>query len=154
MFNPLIIGWSSAGRLQRRCKHFPVHFLLNLNVFYYEFSKNFKGIFHKTFSNIVSKICFKISKEKIQKWSPWSTIRITQPISARFPFHIETSHLIWQPNQMTGFHMKCNTWLKWVKLLKLWDEKLNHRMKLNSSIWFLRNCQCFWNKHSLEWSNS
>ena len=31
-------------------------------------------------------------------------------------FHIETSHLIFLPNQMTGFYMKCNTGLKWVNL--------------------------------------
>ena len=30
-------------------------------------------------------------------------------------FHIEPSHLICSANQMTGFYMKCNTGLKWVK---------------------------------------
>ena len=30
-------------------------------------------------------------------------------------FHIETSHLICIANQMTGFYMKCNTELRWVK---------------------------------------
>ena len=30
-------------------------------------------------------------------------------------FHIETSHLIYHANQVTGFYMECNTGLKWVK---------------------------------------
>ena len=33
-------------------------------------------------------------------------------------FYIETSHLICSANQVTGFYMKCNTGLKWVKLIK------------------------------------
>ena len=32
-------------------------------------------------------------------------------------FHIENSHLIWTANQMTGFYMKRNIGLKWVKLI-------------------------------------
>ena len=32
-------------------------------------------------------------------------------------FHIETSHLICSVNEVTGFYMKCNTGLKWVKNL-------------------------------------
>ena len=32
-----------------------------------------------------------------------------------FAFHIETSRLICTANQVTGFYMKCNTGLKWVK---------------------------------------
>ena len=31
-------------------------------------------------------------------------------------FHIETSHLICSVNQVTCFNMKCNTWLRWVKI--------------------------------------
>ena len=31
-------------------------------------------------------------------------------------FHIETSHLICSPNQMTSFYIKCNTELKLIKL--------------------------------------
>ena len=31
-------------------------------------------------------------------------------------FHIETSHLIYTANQMTGLYMKCNGGLKWVNL--------------------------------------
>ena len=33
--------------------------------------------------------------------------------------HIETSHLIYTANQMTGFYMKCNTDLRWVKKIKV-----------------------------------
>ena len=32
-------------------------------------------------------------------------------------FHIETNHLIYTPNQMTGFYMKCKIWLKCVKVV-------------------------------------
>ena len=34
-------------------------------------------------------------------------------------FNIETSNLICTANERTGFYMKCNTRLKWVKHLKL-----------------------------------
>ena len=37
-----------------------------------------------------------------------------QPIVA---LCVETIHLICTANQMTGFYMKCNTGLKWVKFL-------------------------------------
>ena len=35
------------------------------------------------------------------------------PIQPSVAFHIETSHLICGVNQTTGFHLKCNTGLKW-----------------------------------------
>ena len=31
--------------------------------------------------------------------------------------HIETSHLIWSANKMTGFYMECNTGLTWINQL-------------------------------------
>ena len=31
------------------------------------------------------------------------------PFQFSVAFHIETSHLIWTANQITGFYMKCNT---------------------------------------------
>ena len=34
--------------------------------------------------------------------------------SSRVTFHRETTHLICYANQMTGYYMKCNTWVKWV----------------------------------------
>ena len=37
------------------------------------------------------------------------------PFQPSVAFHIETSHLICCANQMTGFYMKRNTGLKWVK---------------------------------------
>ena len=37
------------------------------------------------------------------------------PFQASVAFHIETSHLICIANQMTGFYMKRNAELKWVK---------------------------------------
>ena len=33
-------------------------------------------------------------------------------------FYIETSHFSCPAKQMTGFYMKCNTWLNWV--LRMW----------------------------------
>ena len=37
-------------------------------------------------------------------------------------FHVETSHLFCSANQVNGFYMECNTWLKWVKgtLIHMW----------------------------------
>ena len=37
-------------------------------------------------------------------------------------FHVETSHLFCPANEMTGFYMEYNTWLKWVKgtLIQMW----------------------------------
>ena len=39
-------------------------------------------------------------------------------------FHIETSLLIYSTNQMSGFYMKCNTRLKWVKVRAMEDVQL------------------------------
>ena len=33
-------------------------------------------------------------------------------------FHIETSHLFFRAKRMTGFYMKCNTGLEWIKMKK------------------------------------
>ena len=38
------------------------------------------------------------------------------PFQSSVAFHIETSHLICNANQMIGFFMKCKTGLKWVNL--------------------------------------
>ena len=38
-----------------------------------------------------------------------------KPFQPSVAFHIETNHLIRSVNQMTGFYMKCNTWLIRVK---------------------------------------
>ena len=35
--------------------------------------------------------------------------KITYPFQPSVAFHIETGHLFCRSNQMTGFHMKCNT---------------------------------------------
>ena len=37
------------------------------------------------------------------------------PVQSSVAFHIEISHLICRAIQITGFSMKCNTGLKWVK---------------------------------------
>ena len=41
------------------------------------------------------------------------------PFQPSVAFHIETNHLICLGNQMTGFYVKCNTGLKWVKQVLL-----------------------------------
>ena len=41
------------------------------------------------------------------------------PFQPRVAFHIETSHLFWTTNQMTGFYMKRNTRMKCIK--NCWD---------------------------------
>ena len=50
---------------------------------------------------------------KCYKHDPGKYFNPSQPSVA---FHIETSHLIYTANQMTGLYMKCNSGLKWVNL--------------------------------------
>ena len=40
------------------------------------------------------------------------------PFQPRVAFLIETSHLIYTANQMTGFYLEYDTGLKWIKLLQ------------------------------------
>ena len=46
----------------------------------------------------------------------------SNPFQSSVTFHIETSHLICNAKQMTGFYMECNTWLKWVNQIS--DNKM------------------------------
>ena len=39
-------------------------------------------------------------------------IILLNPFQLSVALNIETSHLIWKAEQMTGFYMKCNTGLK------------------------------------------
>ena len=48
---------------------------------------------------------------KCSKHDPRNNFNPSQPGVA---FHVETSHLIYTENQMTGFYMKYNSGLKWV----------------------------------------
>ena len=48
-------------------------------------------------------------------------------ISAQCCFDVETSHLFCRARQMTGFYIKCNTGMKWVKWV----------YKLNALTWYL-----------------
>ena len=41
----------------------------------------------------------------------------SDPFRTSVAFYKETSHLICSGNQMAGFYMKCNTGLKWVKVV-------------------------------------
>ena len=47
---------------------------------------------------------------KCSKHDPRKYFNLSQPSVA---FHIETSHLIYTANQMTGLYMNCNGGLKW-----------------------------------------
>ena len=42
----------------------------------------------------------------------WNQGKQINPCQLSVAFHIETSHLICSANQVTGFHMKCNTGVK------------------------------------------
>ena len=52
--------------------------------------------------------------EKQQQKMLKSIVLQIKPFQPSVAFHIETSHLICSENQMTGFCIKCSTWLKWV----------------------------------------
>ena len=43
------------------------------------------------------------------------------PFQPSVAFHIETSHLICNANQMTGFYIECNTGLKWLNGFRVFD---------------------------------
>ena len=49
-------------------------------------------------------------------------VGLIDPFQASVAFHIETSHLICDANQITGFYMKCNTFFKDIPK---WCEKVN-----------------------------
>ena len=40
------------------------------------------------------------------------------PYQPKVSFYIENIHLIFSPNQIAGFYMKCNIGLKWVKVVE------------------------------------
>ena len=59
----------------------------------------------------------------------WSTMNFISPFHPRVAFHIETSHLICNANQMTGSCIECNSGLKGIDGLYshvyiLWNFKL------------------------------
>ena len=41
---------------------------------------------------------------------------IFDPFQSSVAVHLETSHFIYSANQMNGFYMKSNNWVKWVKV--------------------------------------
>ena len=55
--------------------------------------------------------------------------------------HIEIDHLICRVNQRTGFYMKCNTGLKWIKEISFLISKLN-QMELKIQIHTFRINRC------------
>ena len=54
---------------------------------------------------------------------PWTWNPAINCVISFYPFHysvafnIGFSHLICSGNQMTGFYIKCNTGLKWIKII-------------------------------------
>ena len=76
---------------------------------------------------------FKVTVQIIWKPANWFSVQINWMVSMlekhlmwkrsinsfqpSVALHIETSHLVCPANQMTGFYMKCNTGLKWVKMI-------------------------------------
>ena len=55
--------------------------------------------------------CLKIGPE-IPVFTPDNGLDPNNQFQSSVAFHIETSHLIWTTNHMTGFYMKHNTGLK------------------------------------------
>ena len=57
---------------------------------------------------------------------------MVNPLQPSGAFYIKTSHLICCPNEMTGFYMKRNTWLKWInkgiKNVITLDRKVRHEI--------------------------
>ena len=47
------------------------------------------------------------------------------PFQPSFVFQIETSHLFCRAKQMTGFYMKRNTGLKWIKQTSFENQLVN-----------------------------
>ena len=56
--------------------------------------------------NFSATFLIKCSKHDLRKYF--------NPSQPSVVFHIQTNHLIYTGNQMTGFYMKCNSGLKWV----------------------------------------
>ena len=84
---------------------------------------------------------------KLSSWKSWTTLRLSwkkallikkrvslnlnmiiiykyvNPYRPSVVFHIETSHLFCRAKEMTGFYIKHNTGLKWVKLWQSWNTR-------------------------------
>ena len=54
------------------------------------------------------------SNLEYQFWPFDQYLRVVNPFQPNLELHIETSCLICHENQMAGFCMEYNTWLKWV----------------------------------------
>ena len=52
------------------------------------------------------------------------------PFQLNVPFHIETSHLIYSANQLTGFYIRFNTGLKCVASVRSNISTVNHMFKV------------------------
>ena len=59
------------------------------------------------------------------------------PFQPNIAFYVETNHLIFTPNQMTGFYMEFNTGLKWVNIDKgiLSEKDFVYLVSANTTEW-------------------
>ena len=89
-----------------RGSFFEAHFLIKQNVWLTTNSCYWKPLHRKPY--ITKELLIRLLWE-IRRFFPTSIFRPS------VVFHIETSHLFCSAKQMTGFYMKRNTGLKWVK---------------------------------------
>ena len=66
-------------------------------------------------------------------------VRCFNRIQPSVGFHMETSHLIFTANQITGFHMECNTGLKWVKVCIWQFQTILFRRSVEFHHYYLRS---------------
>ena len=74
------------------------------------FSKGLKTVFERTYPVTASKLALKLlSNNKIEQ-PQLNTLAVfhINPLTTSFPHHIETSQLICNTNQLTGFYMMGN----------------------------------------------
>ena len=61
--------------------------------------------------------------------------QLINPFQPSVAFHIETTLVIFTANQITGFYLKCNNGLKWVKAVNQWAGfYMNGTVSLNRPI--------------------
>ena len=65
-------------------------------------------------SNLIRKIWVEIFGQPCSCLQKFYEDVWIDPFQSSIAFHVETNRLIYYANHMTGFHMECNTGLKWV----------------------------------------
>ena len=67
-----------------------------------------------TFCDDVIKKLLMLARRFMQFWKLFNPL-----VKPSVAFEIEINHLFFSGNQMTGFYMKCNSRLKWVKIVDI-----------------------------------